>query len=302
MPSADPLSRFTSPSRYALLLVVAAVATLGLKFLAFYLSGSIGIFSDAAESFVNLTAASFAAFALAYAAKPADREHAYGHEKIEYFASGIEGALIVVTAGWIIFEAVMRFLHPRPLATLPTSLVLVAVAAGVNGIVAWGAARAGRRWRSIILSASAQHLAADVWTTLGIIVGLLLYRWTDRPWLDPLLAALVALHVIRSGSRLVQRAYQGLMDRALEPGETEQIRDCIRWHLGPGEEFHALRTRQSGARRFVDFHLLVPGARPLTAVHALTVRLEKELTNAFPGMDVTIHMEPVEEESEGDGV
>lgn len=300
MPRPDTTPRLANPPRYALLLVGAALLTLGLKFLAFYLSGSIGVFSDAAESLVNLTAASFVAFALAYAAKPADREHAYGHEKIEYFSSGIEGALIVVTAAWIIYEAVARFFHPQPLSTLPTSLVLVAVAAGVNGVVAWIAGRAGRRWHSVILSASAQHLAADVWTTLGIIAGLLLYRWTDRPWLDPLLAVLVALHVIRSGCRLVQRAYQGLMDRALDPAETEQVRRCIRRHLGAGDEFHALRTRQSGPRRFVDFHLLAPGARSLTSVHALTVRLEKELTAAFPGIDVTIHMEPVEEESEGE--
>ena len=280
---------------WAWILVLAALATLALKFSAWGLSHSVGLFSDAAESLVNLTAALMALFALNLAEKPADREHSYGHEKIEFFSSGIEGALIIVAAFWLMGEAVWRFLHPQELKNVFFSLQLAVVAAIINGVVARLLLKASQIHDSIVLGAAAKHLMADVWTTLGVLAGLGLFVWTGKLWLDPLVAVFVGLQVIYSGVTLVRRSVHGLMDRALPENEILEIRKCIAKHLGPYGRFHAFRTRKSGPRRFVDFHLLIPGNRTLHEAHEITLAMERELETALPHIDVTIHMEPIED-------
>ena len=279
----------------AILLIVAAVITLGLKFVSYYFSHSVGLFSDAAESVVNLSTAFSALLALTYAAKPADRDHPYGHEKIEFFASGLEGALIVVAAIWIVYEAVERFLHPKLLENILPSLSLALFAALINGGVSKLLLVTARRNDSIILEASAKHLLADVWTTVGVAAGLILFMITKLAWLDPLLALAVCVHVVWSGIELLQRSFQGLMDAGLPESEIRRIKEIIQNHLGSDWKFHALRTRKSGARRFVDFHLLMPGKFSLAKAHELSFNLEKDLENAFEEMDATIHMEPLED-------
>lgn len=280
---------------FGVLLVLAALVTLGLKWIAYHLSNSVGLFSDAAESLANLSAAFLALFALTYAKKPADRDHPYGHEKIEFFSSGIEGALIVIASFWIVYEAILRFFHPKDLSNILLSVGGVLVAALVNGLVAKLLLKQAKAKDSIVLEASAKHLLADVWTTVGVVLGLGLFWFTAIRWLDPLLALLVGIHVIWSGLNLLKRSYQGLMDATLPKEEVEKIKTIIHHHLGSLGKFHALRTRKSGPRRFVDFHWLMPGHLSLEQAHERTLKLERELESSFEEMDVTVHMEPVED-------
>ena len=281
--------------KFAFLLIAAALATLGLKFFSYYLSNSVGLLSDAAESVVNLSAAISALLALTYAAKPADRDHPYGHEKIEFFASGLEGALIIVAAILIVFEAIHRFLYPKPLDNIAISLGVALFAALINGMVAQLLLSAASRHDSIVLESSARHLVADVWTTAGVAVGLILFMFTHRAWLDPLLALAVGVHVVWSGVELVRRSFQGLMDAGLPEVEIKKIKEIIHKDLGSDWKFHALRTRKSGSRRFVDFHLLMPGKFSLAKAHEIASKLEHDLESAFEEMDATIHMEPLED-------
>lgn len=277
------------------LLISAALTTLVLKFVAYQFSGSVGIFSDAAESLVNVTAAFFVLFALTHASKPADREHSYGHEKIEFFSSGLEGTMIIIAAIWIIYEAAFRFLHPIPLLDVGLGLKLVILAAAINGVVAKFLLRSAKHFDSIVLEASAKHLWSDVWTTGAVVVGLGLVMITKVPWLDPLMAFLIGLNVIWSGVQLVMRSYGGLMDKALPEEEIEKIKILIQKEIGKECQFHALRTRKSGARRFIDFHLLMPGHISLKKSHEMTFKIEKTLEKNFHETDVTIHMEPIED-------
>jgi cation diffusion facilitator family transporter len=223
-----------------------------------------------------------------------DDNHTYGHEKIEYFSSGLEGVLIGVAAlaiGWV---AVDRLRAPRPLEPLGPGLAILAVAAVLNGVVAIHLLRVGRQCRSIVLEADGQHLLTDFWTSLGVLVGLILVWLTDVQMLDPLLALVVALGILWTAASLIGRSFNGLMDHALSRAEQETVRAAIEAHLAPGMDYHALRTRGAGARRFADFHLLVPGSMSVLDAHTRTEVIEQAVRAALPGLEVTVHIEPIE--------
>jgi cation diffusion facilitator family transporter len=283
--------------RLIALSIAASVATIGLKTAAWLLTGSVSLFSDAAESLVNLTASLLALGALIYSARPADAEHTYGHEKIEYFSSGMEGMLIIIAALTIAWQAVHRLIHPEPLAQLGIGLAFSLTAAGLNAIVGYFLVRVGRRDRAIVLEADGRHLLTDVWTSVGVAVGLIVVLLTGYQPLDSLIALLVAAQILWTGGRIIQRSFQGLMDVALPPADLSALRQLLAEKLGPGMSYHALRSRAAGARRIVDFHLLVPGALSVLEAHAFADELEQAIENALPGSDVTIHIEPIEAEA-----
>jgi cation diffusion facilitator family transporter len=278
-----------------LLSILAALGTMALKGVAWWLTGSVGLLSDAAESVVNLVAAFAAYLALLYAARPVDREHTYGHEKIEFFSSGLEGGLIFVAAVFIAWTAIDRLLRGAQIQSLDLGLALSSLAALINLGVARLLLREGRRHGSIVLEADGQHLMTDVWTSGGVLIGLGLVWLTGYVWIDPVLGLLVAANILWTGFSLVRRSFNGLMDRALPDDEMARIREVIAVHLEAGMTFHALRTRQAGSRRFADFHLLVPGEMTVRHAHELADQIEDGLRKALPTLEVTIHLEPIEE-------
>ncbi|MBA2227472.1 cation diffusion facilitator family transporter [Thermogemmata fonticola] len=283
--------------RWPLVLSIgAAVLTLALKAGAAWWTGSVGLLTDALESLVNLTAAATAYIVVWYAARPADRTHAFGHEKIEYFSSGLEGVLIGVAGIGTAAYALQRWWQPVPLQGLETGTIIGAIAAAINWLVARVLLQEARRIGSIVLEADGRHLMSDVWTSAAVLAGLLLVLWTGWTWIDSLLALGVSLNIIWTGSELVVRSFHGLMDRALPEAEQERIREVLRQQLGDREAtFHMLRTRRAGQRRFVEFHLLLPGATPIRAGHQLVHSLEEALRREFPGTEVMVHLEPIEE-------
>jgi cation diffusion facilitator family transporter len=248
-----------SLTRFAWLSVAAALVTMALKGLAWWLTGSVGLLSDALESTVNLAGALMAVSMLALAARPADDDHAYGHGKAEYFASGLEGALILIAAVSIAYAAIQRLLHPVPLQQIGLGLVLAVVAALVNLGVALVLLRAGKRHESITLRANAHHLLTDVWTTAGVVLAVGRVSLTGWLWLDPVVALAVAANIVWAGWRIVGNSVHGLMDRSLPEAELATIRAVLDRHTGPHVRYHALRTRQAGRRRFIALHVLVPG-------------------------------------------
>jgi cation diffusion facilitator family transporter len=287
--------RFSSARSYITLSIAAAVVTMALKFVAYGLTHSVGLLSDALESLVNLAAALIAFWALTLAARPADEEHHYGHSKAEYFASGIEGALIVLAAVSIGFAAVPRLTHPQPLEQVGIGLVIAVVGAAINGGVALVLGQAGRRLRSVSLQADSRHLMTDVWTTCGVLVGVALVGITGWLVLDPIIALLVAANIVWTGVKLVRESGLGLMDTAL-PVEDEhvisRVQDTFRER---GVEFHALRTRRSGSRRFVSMHVLVPGNWTVQRGHDVCEAVEMALHEALPETTVFTHLEPLED-------
>jgi cation diffusion facilitator family transporter len=289
----------------AQLSVAAAIVTMGLKFTAFWLTGSVSLYSDAAESTVNLVAGLLALAAVTIAGRPADESHAYGHDKAEYFSSGAEGALILVAAGTIIYAAIARLLHPEPLVDLGAGLLIAAVAAGVNWLVARTMLRIGRQYDSITIEADAQHLMTDVWTTGGVIVGLVVVMLTPPAWavLDPIVAVVVGARIVHTGFDLLRRSVGGLMDTALPAEERALIDEAVRAVVGRGADYHRLRTRKSGARRFIELHLTVPGATPVQEAHDLCNRIEAAIDARLSNTHTTIHVEPEEDASswEDDG-
>jgi cation diffusion facilitator family transporter len=278
-----------------LLSILAALLTLGLKVVAYWLTNSVGLLSDAGESVINLLAAVTAFLSLVYAARPADLSHTYGHEKIEYFSSGLEGILICVAALAIGWYAILRLLTPEPLKPLGTGMLVSAAASLINLGVAQLLLRVGRARESIVLEADGQHLMTDVWTSAAVLGGVGLVWVTGWQVLDPILALLVAANIIWTGLGLIGRSFDGLMDHSLPEEEQAQLRAAITGCLEPGMHFHALRTRRAGARRFADFHLLVPGALSVRQAHDVANRLEKAIEDALPGIEVAIHIEPIEE-------
>jgi cation diffusion facilitator family transporter len=281
--------------RLVLLSVAAAVLTVGLKFYAYRVTGSVGLLSDAAESAVNVVAALTALFALWFATVPADPSHPYGHEKIEFFSSGIEGGLILVAAIAIAAQAILRLLSP----TMPTEVGLgtgvAIVAAVINFVVARLLLRTAKTADSIVLEADGHHLMSDVWTSIGVVAGLWLAVSTGHAWLDPLLALLVAANIVRIGYSLLRRSFDGLMDRALEADEVTRIRAAIEASKGDDMTYHALRTRRAGSRRYADYHLLVPGDCSVTHAHDCEMAIGRAIEEAVPGIEVTTHIEPIEE-------
>lgn len=275
--------------------ILAALVTLGLKSLAYGLTGSVGLLSDAVESLVNLVAALTATFSLWYSARPVDPNHTYGHEKIEYFSSGLEGILILVAAGGIGWYAVERLLAPQQIADIQTGSLLAIIASLVNLVVGLALVRLGKKHHSIVMEANGLHLLTDVWTTGAVLAGLFLVWLTDLPVLDAIVALLVAGNIVWTGCGLVRRSFHGLMDHALPTSEQALVRSAIEAVLDPGLHYHALRTRQAGAHRFVDFHLLVPGDWSVQRAHDLTGTVEEAVGKVLPGIEVTVHIEPLEE-------
>jgi cation diffusion facilitator family transporter len=281
--------------RFAVLSVAAAVVTIGLKAAAYAVTGSIGLLSDALESLANLVAALVALYALWVAARPPDEEHTYGHTKAEYFSSGFEGLLIVVAAVGIVVAAVDRFIEPQPIQEPALGLAVNGLAALVNLGVARVLRRVGKRHESITLEADAQHLMADVWTSLGVIAGVGASVATGWQRLDSIVAIAVALNVLRSGVRLLGRSMHGLLDRSLPEETLVEIKEILDANCGAGVRYHALRTRQAGARRFISFHILVPGGWTVQRGHDLLERIEERIREAVPNSVVDTHLEPVED-------
>jgi|SRR5262245_749442 len=287
-----------SPSglrKLALLSVLAAVLTIGLKSTAYLLTGSVGLLSDALESGINLLAAITAYLSLHYSSRPADATHTYGHEKIEFFSSGLEGVFIVAAGGVIAWVAIERLISPELLTSLGLGTALALVASVINLAVGVILVRAGRRHESIVLEADGKHLLTDVWTSVAVVVGLVVVWTTGVLTLDPIIALLIAVNIMFTGLRLIHRSIDGLMDHALPAAELEQLRDTIRRNLPQGTTFHALRTRRAGRRKFADFHLLVPGAMSVREAHDLAVNVEDALHAALPLIEVTTHIEPIED-------
>ena len=286
---------FNAPRPYILLSIAAAAATIALKTAAWQLTGSVGLLSDAIESVVNLLAALAAFGALSLAAKPADRSHPYGHFKAEYFSSGLESALILVAAIAILQAAVVRLMDPQPLGSLNLGLALSLLATALNGLVALLLFRAARRFDSITLRADAHHLLTDVWTSIGVVLSLVLVPLTGFTLLDPLIAIVVALNILGTGWRLLHETASGLLDRSLPDGEKHLVEAVLASHASGDVAFHALRTRVAGSRRFVAFHVLVPGHWSVQAGHDLCERLEHEITASLPRSHVFTHLEPIED-------
>ncbi len=285
----------TALTRFAWLSIAAAVITIGLKASAYLITGSVGLLSDALESLVNLVAAIMALAMLTIAARPPDAEHAYGHEKAEYFSSGVEGALILVAAISIIATSVPRLLHPQPIEQAGLGLAVSVVASAVNLVVALVLRRAGRQHNSITLEADAAHLMTDVWTSAGVLLAVGLVAWTDWERLDPIIALIVAANIVWSGIGLVRRSALGLMDTALPAESLAKIRRIQERYSQQGIVFHALRTRQSGARAFSSMHVLVPGDWTVQHGHELLERIEADIRANIPHITVFTHLEPLDD-------
>lgn len=282
-------------ARYAWISIAAAAATMALKAEAYGLTRSVGLLSDALESGVNLAAGLVALTTLTIGARPPDEDHAYGHAKAEYFSSGVEGGLILIAAGTMVFSAASRLLSPVPLVHLELGLAVSLLASLVNFGVARVLARVGRKYRSIALEADAQHLLTDVWTSAGVLVGLGAVALTGWDFLDPLIALAVAGQISWSGLRLVQRSALGLMDTALPPHELQAIQGVLGRYTEEGIRYHALRTRQAGARSFISLHVQVPGRWTIQRGHNLLESIERDLRQAVPMGVVFTHIEPVED-------
>jgi len=293
---ADLMQNRGSLTRFAWLSIAAALATIALKSTAYLLTGSVGLLSDAIESIVNLVGAGMALGMLIIAARPPDESHMYGHSKAEYFASNLEGVLILIAAAGILTAAVVRLLHPHPLQELGVGLAVSAVAAVINFAVSRALMSAGRKRNSITLEADGQHLMTDVWTSLGVIGGVALVALTGWNILDPIVGLLVGTNIILTGLRLVGRSVAGLMDASLSSDEQQAIEKVMSKYRKKGVEFHALRTRQAAARRFVSVHVLVPGAWTVHDAHHVAENFERDIRAALGAATVFTHLEPVEDE------
>ena len=285
----------TNLSRYAWLSIAAAIVTIAMKAAAFAMTGSVGLLSDALESLVNLVAAIVALAMLILASRPPDEQYAYGYTKAEYFASGVEGALIFIAAVSICWTAVNRLLHPRALDKLGFGLLITIVASGVNFAVARVLLRAGRRYHSITLEADAKHLMTDVWTSGGVVAGVGLVALTGWVPLDPLVAIAVAVNIIWAGIQLVRRSAGGLLDSAIPLHERRLVAEVLERYGERGIEFHAVRTRQAGPRYFVEMHVLVPGAWSVQRGHDMADEIEGKVREVLPRAHVFTHIEPRED-------
>lgn len=289
------MNNSSSPSltRYAWLSIAAAVSTILLKGVAWQLTGSVGLLSDAIESFVNLAGALMALWMLTLAAQPADAAHPHGHGKAEYFSSAFEGFLIVLAAFSIGYAAIMRLLEPQPLEAVGVGLVVSVIASIINFATAGVLMRVGKKHNSITLEADAHHLMTDVWTSAGVIAGVGLVAWSGWLWLDPVIALLVAANIVWTGYQLMRRSADGLMDHALPAEKLEKIDRLLASYREKGLEFHAVRTRQAGSRAFVTLHVLVPGHWTVWKGHDWAGRIEADIRKTLEYADVTTHLEPI---------
>lgn len=281
--------------KYAWLSVSAALLTILLKAGAYFLTDSVGLLSDAIESTANLVAAVVALIVLTVAAQPPDEEHAYGHTKAEYFASGVEGTLIFVASLTIGIAAVNRLMDPQPIEQIGVGIIISIIAALLNLVVARILYRAGSQYRSITLVADAKHLMTDVWTTAGVLVGVGAVGITGWVWLDPVIALVVAIQILISGIKILRESVGGLMDVGLPADEIEQIVGILNAHTQDGVQYHALRTRQSGAQRFMSVHLQVPGDWSIQKGHSLLEDIESDVRSTLEPISVFTHIEPLED-------
>lgn len=280
---------------YAWLSIGAAIATIALKGTAWWLTGSVGLLSDALESLVNLAGALMALAMLNVAEQPEDENHAYGHGKAEYFSSGFEGLLILLAAIGIGVTAIERLLHPQSIEQVGIGLIISVAASAINLATGKILLEAGRQHRSITLEADAHHLMTDVWTSMGVIVGVGAVALTGWLWLDPVLALLVAANIVWTGWRLLRRSADGLMDVALPPEQHKAVISVLDSYRVQGIDYHALRTRQSGMRSFVEVHVLVPGAWTVQTGHELLEQIEAGIRGIIPRATVLTHLEPLED-------
>lgn len=282
-------------TKYAWLSIAAALLTILLKAGAYLLTDSVGLLADAIESTANLLAAVVALIVLIVAAQPPDKEHAYGHTKAEYFASGVEGTLIFVASLSIGIAAINRLMDPQPIEQVGIGIIISIIAALVNLQVARTLHRAGSQYRSITLVADAKHLMTDVWTTAGVLIGISAVVITGWVWLDPIIALIVAIQILISGIKIIRESIEGLMDVALPQNEIEQIVGILDTHTFDGVQYHALRTRQSGAQRFMSVHLQVPGSWSVQKGHSMLEEIESDVRSALDPISVFTHIEPLED-------
>ncbi len=282
--------------RFAWLSILAAVLTISLKMTAYFLTDSVGLLSDALESVINLVAAIIALLMLNLAARPPDDDHAFGHDKAEYFASGIEGLLILIAAVSIGWTASVRLLAPQPIEKIGIGLILSLLATIINLVVARILIRIGKEHHSIILEADGKHLMTDVWTSIGVVIGIAAVAATDWYFLDPIIALLVAANIIWTGIQLTRRSALGLMDTVVSKPKQQAICEVLdRYVRREGIEYHALRTRQSGMRQFVSVHILVPGEWTVHRGHQLLEQIEADIRRAVAGTIVFTHLESLDD-------
>ncbi len=282
-------------SAFAWLSIAAAILTIGLKAGAWALTGSVGLLSDAAESVVNLVAAVVALIALKVAARPADKNHHFGHSKAEYFSAAVEGVMIFVAAVFILISATYRFVHPAPLEQLGIGIAISVVASAINGAVAFVLLRAGRQHRSATLTADGKHLLTDVWTSAGVVLGVGLVALTGWERLDPIVAFAVGVNIIVTGWKLLAESVAGLMDVSWSKEDNARLAEVVRGHLSDDVDVHALRTREAGHARYVEMHVLVPGEWTVLAGHDVVEEIEQAVMAEFERCQVTIHLEPRED-------
>lgn len=281
--------------RYAWLSIATAIGIIILKVIAYLLTGSIGFLSDAIESGANIIAAIITLVALLIAARPPDQDHAYGHSKAEYLSSGAEGFLIMVAAVFIAVQAILRLLNPEPLAQVGLGVLVSGLAAVANLVVARILLNAGRQHRSAALMADAQHLMTDVWTSVGVIVGVTLVGLSGWLWLDPVIALMVAIQIAVTGFKLLRNSANGLLDVVLPEEEVSKVQSVLVHFAEEGVTYHALRTRQAGAQRFVSVHIQVPGSWSVQRGHELLEKIEYEIRQQLSPVNVITHLEPVED-------
>jgi cation diffusion facilitator family transporter len=279
-------------TRYAWLSIAAAVVTILMKSVAYLVTGSVGLLSDALESTVNLVSAIVALLALRVASRPADDEFTFGYSKVEYFSSGFEGGMILLAAVGIILSALPRLINPQPLEQLGLGLIISVCASLINLGVAIVLRRAGQRYNSITLEADSKHLMTDVWTTGGVLIGIVLVVLTGWLRLDPLIALAVAVNIIFTGYKLLVRSGRGLMDISLPEAELKSIHSILGSYQSQGVGYHALRSRQAAARKFLVVHLLLPGEWTISAGHQLADQIEEQVREAIPGSTIVTHIEP----------
>jgi cation diffusion facilitator family transporter len=289
-----------SLTRFAWVSIAAAIFTICLKGIAWRLTGSVGLLSDALESVVNLIGGMMALSMLSVAERPADEDHAFGHGKAEYFSSGVEGSLILVAAVSIGFTAFGRLIAPQPLEQVGLGLLVSAAASVVNLAVALLLLRVGRRHNSITLEANAKHLLTDVWTSVGVLAGVGAVAFTGWQRLDPVVALLVAANIVWTGVGIVRRSIAGLMDTALPESDLALVSGVLAAYKNDGIQFHALWTRQAGARKFISFHVLVPGDWSVQRGHQLLERIEADVRRAMPDASVFTHLESLEDPASWD--
>ncbi len=283
--------------RYAYLSIAAAISTIALKAAAYLVTGSVGLLSDACESVVNLVAAIVALYSLALAARPADEDHSYGHSKAEYFSSVTEGVLILAAAVFIAFASVERIINPRELQKIDVGLIISIIASLINFAVALKLRFAGKRYNSIALEADSKHLMTDVWTSVGVVFGVGAATLTGWNVLDPIVALLVVVNITYAAIDLIGRSANGLMDGALPKAELDALQKVLEKYRADDVDFHALRTRQAGTRRFVSFHVLLPGEWSLSKSHQLVEEIEQEIRSVLDNVHIVSHLEPREDEA-----